>query len=43
MYTNPNQMAVLWTNPTGRDLIGAAGVCLVLAHVVIRKLVDIRI
>ena len=42
-YTNPNQMAILWADPMGRDLIGAALVCLVLAHVVIRKMVDIRI
>jgi len=42
-YTNPNQMAILWSNPVGRDLIGVALVCLVLAHIVIRKLVDIRI
>ncbi len=42
-YTNPNQMAILWADPMGRNLIGAALVCLVLAHVVIRKLVDIRI
>jgi tight adherence protein B len=42
-YTNPSQMAILWGDELGRNLIGAAGVCLVLAHVVIRKLVDIRI
>lgn len=42
-YTNPSQMAVLWTDETGRTLIGAAVMCLVLAQLVIRRMVDIRI
>jgi tight adherence protein B len=42
-YTNPSQMAVLWVDQMGRNLIGAAIVCLVAAHFVIRRLVDIRI
>jgi tight adherence protein B len=41
--TNPAQMAILWVHPLGRNLIAAAVICLVLAHVVIRKLVDIRV
>lgn len=43
MWVNPSHMLTLWFHPIGKDLIFAAIVCLVLAHVVIRKLVDIRI
>ena len=42
-YVNPQQMLVLWNDPVGHKLIWAALGCLVLAHIVIRKLVDIRI
>ena len=42
-YVNPQQMLVLWNDPVGHKLIWAAVGCLLLAHVVIRKLVDIRI
>ena len=42
-YVNPQQMLVLWNDPVGHKLIWAALGCLVLAHVVIRKLVDIKI
>ena len=42
-YTNPSQMAVLWVDELGRTLIAAAVACLVAAHFVIRRLVDIRI
>jgi tight adherence protein B len=42
-FVNPQQMMILWTHPMGRNLIAAAVVCLVLAHFVIRKMVDIRI
>jgi tight adherence protein B len=42
-YTNPSQMAVLWIDELGRTLIAAAVVCLIAAHFVIRRLVDIRI
>ena len=42
-YVNPQQMLVLWNDPLGHKLIWAALGCLVLAHIVIRKLVDIRI
>lgn len=43
LWVNPPHMLVLWTHPMGKDLIFAAICGLVLAHVVIRKLVDIRI
>ena len=43
MWVNPSHMLILWTHPMGKDLIFAAVCCLVLAHFVIRKLVDIRI
>ncbi|MEP7363754.1 MAG: type II secretion system F family protein [Acidobacteriota bacterium] len=43
MWVNPAHMLVLWTHPAGKDLIFAAICCLILAHVIIRKLVDIRI
>jgi hypothetical protein len=36
-------MQVLFNHPWGKNLITAAVVCLVLAHVVIRKLVDIKV
>ena len=42
-YVNPQQMLVLWNDPIGHKLIWAALGCLVLAHVVIRKLVDIKV
>lgn len=42
-YVNPQQMLMLWNDPLGHKLIWAAVGCLVLAHVVIRKLVDIRL
>jgi tight adherence protein B len=42
-YTNHDQMALLWGTSLGRDLVAAAGIGLVAAHFVIRKLVDIRI
>jgi tight adherence protein B len=42
-YVNPEHMLILWNHPSGRDFIGAALVCLVLAHIVIRKMVDIKV
>lgn len=42
-YVNPPQMLMLWTDPLGNKLIWAALFCLVLAHVVIRKLVTIKL
>ena len=42
-YVNPPQMLILWNDPLGNTLIWVAIGCLILAHFVIRKLVDIRI
>jgi Flp pilus assembly protein TadB len=36
-------MMILYNHPTGKNLIAAAIVCLVLAHFVIRKIVDFEI
>jgi tight adherence protein B len=43
MLVNPNQMAILFTDPTGKTLLFAAAGCLVAAHFIIRKLTDIKI
>ena len=43
MFVSPSYMMVLYNHPLGKTLITAAIVCLVLAHYVIRKLVDIKI
>ncbi len=43
MVVNPTYLAILWTRPAGQAMIGGGILCLVLAHFVIRKLVDIRI
>jgi len=43
MMVNPNQMALLFTDPFGKTLLIAAACCLVAAHFVIRKLTDIKI
>jgi tight adherence protein B len=40
---NPAHMVILFTDPAGRTLVMAAGGCLVAAHFVIRRLVDIKI
>ena len=40
---NPEQMGILLQSPTGRNLIAAALMCLVAAHFIIRKIVDIRL
>ncbi len=42
-YVAPSYFQVLWQHPRGKDLVLAAVVCLVAAHLVIRKMVDIRI
>lgn len=42
-WVNPQQMLILWNDPMGNKLIWTAIGCLILAHFVIRKLVDIRI
>jgi tight adherence protein B len=43
MVVNPSYMAVLYYHPYGKYLIAAAIVCLVLAHFVIRRIVDVRL
>ncbi len=40
---NPDQMAILLTHPIGKNLIVIAILCLVAAHFIIRRLVDIRL
>ncbi len=40
---NPDQMLILVRHPVGKNLIVIAGLCLVAAHFIIRKLVDIRL
>jgi tight adherence protein B len=42
-FVSPQYMSVLLEHPYGKNLIAAAVICLVLAHFVIRKLVDIKI
>jgi tight adherence protein B len=42
-FVNPDYMLVLLNHPWGKDLIAAAVGCLVLAHFLIRKLVDIQL
>ena len=43
MFVNPSYMATLFYHPYGKYLITAAIVCLVLAHFVIRRIVDIKL
>jgi tight adherence protein B len=43
MVVSPDYMKVLVNSPWGGDLIAAAIACLVLAHFVIRRLVDIKL
>jgi Flp pilus assembly protein TadB len=43
VVVSPGYMQVLFNHPNGMNLITAAVVCLVLAHIVIRKLVDIKV
>ncbi len=43
MLVSPNYVLVLYHHPWGKDLIAAAIGCLVLAQIVIRKIVDIKI
>jgi tight adherence protein B len=42
-YVNPGHLASLWNHPAGKDLITASVTCLVAAHLVIRKLTDVKI
>jgi tight adherence protein B len=43
LMVSPGYMLILYNYPVGKTLIGAAIACLVAAHFVIRKLVDIKI
>lgn len=43
MLVSPQYMVVLYTHPVGKTLIVVAIICLILAHFVIRKLVDIKL
>jgi tight adherence protein B len=43
MIVSPGYMIVLYNHPYGKNLIAGAIACLVLAHLVIRKIVDIKI
>jgi tight adherence protein B len=43
MVVNPSYLAILFTNPYGKYLIAAAVICLIAAHFVIRRIVDIKI
>ncbi len=43
MWVSPGYMQVLYHHPNGKNLITAAIVCLVLAHLAIRKIVDIKV
>ena len=43
MIVSPTYMTVLFNHPWGKSLITAAVICLVLAHLVIQKIVDIKV
>ena len=43
LIVSPQYMVVLVTHPWGGDLIAAAIACLVAAHFIIRRLVDIKL
>jgi tight adherence protein B len=43
MFVSPGYMDVLINHPWGKTMIGAAVICLLLAHLVISKLVDIKV
>ena len=42
MAVNPAYLQILLGNPFGKDLVLAAGICLLLAHLIIRRIVDIK-
>jgi tight adherence protein B len=42
LVVNPGYLQILLGNPFGKDLVLAAGICLVLAHLIIRRIVDIK-
>jgi tight adherence protein B len=43
MTTNPSYLISFWEQPMGKQLIAAGVVCLVCGHLVIRRMVDIRL
>jgi len=43
LIVSPGYMQVLFNHPYGKDMIAAAVVCLVLAQLIIRKIVDIKV
>jgi tight adherence protein B len=43
MFVSPDYMLILYNHPWGKNLIAGAIGCLVLAHLVIRKLVNIQV
>jgi tight adherence protein B len=43
LIVSPSYMTVLFNHPWGKNLITAAIVCLVLAQIIIRKIVDIKV
>jgi tight adherence protein B len=43
MFVSPDYMLILYNHPWGKNLIAGAIGCLVLAHLVIRKIVNIRV
>ena len=43
LVVSPNYMAILYQHPWGKTMIAAAVCCLIAAHFVIRKLVDIKV
>jgi tight adherence protein B len=43
MIVSPGYMQVLFNHPWGKNLITTAVICLILAHLVIRKIVDIKV
>jgi Flp pilus assembly protein TadB len=43
LIVNPGYMQVLFNDPIGKNLIAIAIGCLILAHFVIRKIVDIKV
>jgi len=43
MVVNPSYLGVLFNHPAGKYLLTAAIICLVIAHFVIRRIVDIKV
>jgi Flp pilus assembly protein TadB len=43
MVVNPSYLAVLFAQPVGKYLLTAAIICLMIAHFVIRRIVNIKV